>query len=131
MSTVIEALFEMVKTLSLTGEFLPEDRLIPIIDLMAKAYTESLPVSDKGPFLESFEVIKEAMTSKPPTDEDEEVVRLATYNLRQIEEKLHLDTEGLRTIFIDKIEENLGEELASLVIMFERSIRSVGDWRWL
>ncbi|MCD6348778.1 MAG: hypothetical protein J7L91_04055 [Candidatus Korarchaeota archaeon] len=124
MSIVIEALFETVRTLSLAGEYLPDDKLTSIIDLMAHTYVEALPVSDKTSFLESFELVKEAMLSKPPTDEDEDVVRLATYNLRQMEEKLHLDQENFRKIFLRKIEDDLGEDLANLVIMFERSIRS-------
>ncbi len=124
MSIVIEALFETVRTLSLAGEYLPDDKLTSIIDLMAHTYVEALPVSDKTSFLESFELVKEAMLSKPPTDEDEDVVRLATYNLRQMEEKLRLDQENFRRIFLRKIEDDLGEDLANLVIMFERSIRS-------
>ncbi|MDK2384776.1 MAG: hypothetical protein QI199_08260 [Candidatus Korarchaeota archaeon] len=128
MSTVIQALFETVRTLSLAGEYLPEDRLSSIVDLMAKTYVEELPITDKDKtsFLESFELVKSAILAKPPTDEDEDVVRLAAYNLRQMEEKLGLNQDKLRDIFLRRIEEDLGENLANLVILFERSIRALG-----
>ncbi len=126
MSTVIQALFETVRTLSLAGEYLPEDRLSSIVDLMARTYVEELPITDKTSFLESFELVKSAMLAKPPTDEDEDIVRLATYNLRQIEEKLELDQDKLREAFLRRIEEDLGKNLANLVILFERSIRALG-----
>ncbi len=126
MSTVIQALFETVRTLSLAGEYLPEDRLSSIVDLMAKTYVEELPITDKTSFLESFELVKSAILAKPPTDEDEDVVRLAAYNLRQMEEKLGLNQDKLRDIFLRRIEEDLGENLANLVILFERSIRALG-----
>ncbi len=126
MSTVIQALFETVRTLSLAGEFLPEDRLSSIVDLMARIYVEELPITDKTSFLESFELVKSAILAKPPTDEDEDIVRLATYNLRQMEEKLGLDQDKLRDIFLRRIEEDLGENLANLVTLFERSIRALG-----
>ncbi|MDK2372579.1 MAG: hypothetical protein QI197_04300 [Candidatus Korarchaeota archaeon] len=126
MSTVIQALFETVRTLSLAGEYLPEDKLSSIVDLMAKTYVEELPITDKTSFLESFELVKSAILAKPPTDEDEDVVRLAAYNLRQMEEKLGLNQDKLRDIFLRRIEEDLGENLANLVILFERSIRALG-----
>ncbi len=126
MSTVIQALFETVRTLSLAGEYLPEDRLSSIVDLMARTYVEELPITDKTSFLESFELVKSAMLAKPPTDEDEDIVRLATYNLRQMEEKLGLDQDKLRNTFLRRIEEGLGENLANLVTLFERSIRALG-----
>ncbi len=126
MSTVIQALFETVRTLSLAGEYLPEDRLSSIVDLMARTYVEELPITDKTSFLESFELVKSAMLAKPPTDEDEDIVRLATYNLRQMEEKLELDQDKLREAFLTRIEEDLGKNLANLVILFERSIRALG-----
>ncbi len=126
MSTVIRALFETVRTLSLAGEYLPEDRLSSIVDLMARTYVEELPITDKTSFLESFELVKSAMLAKPPTDEDEDIVRLATYNLRQMEEKLGLDQDKLKSIFFRRIEEDLGENLANLVTLFERSIRALG-----
>ncbi len=126
MSTVIQALFETVRTLSLAGEYLPEDRLSSIVDLMARTYVEELPITDKTSFLESFELVKSAMLAKPPTDEDEDIVRLATYNLRQMEEKLELDQDKLREAFLRRIEEDLGKNLANLVILFERSIRALG-----
>ncbi len=126
MSTVIQALFETVRTLSLAGEYLPEDRLSSIVDLMAKTYVEELPITDKTSFLESFELVKSAILAKPPTDEDEDLVRLAAYNLRQMEEKLGLNQDKLRDIFLRRIEEDLGENLANLVILFERSIRALG-----
>ncbi len=125
MSTIIEALFESVRTLSLAGEYLPDDRLASIVDRMARIYMENLPVRDKSSFLESFELIKEALTSRPPTDEDEDVVRLASYNLRQMEERLHLDYNRLRNDFLREIEDMLGRDLANLVILFERSIMSL------
>ncbi len=126
MSTVIQALFETVRTLSLAGEYLPEDRLSSIVDLMARTYVEELPITDKTSFLESFELVKSAMLAKPPTDEDEDIVRLATYNLRQMEKKLELDQDKLREAFLRRIEEDLGKNLANLVILFERSIRALG-----
>ncbi len=126
MSTVVQALFETVRTLSLAGEYLPEEKISSIVDLMARTYVEELPITDKTSFLESFELVKSAMLAKPPTDEDEDIVRLATYNLRQMEEKLGLDQDKLRDIFLKRIEEDLGENLANLVILFERSIRALG-----
>ena len=125
MSIVIRALFESVRTLSLAGEYLSEDRLASIVDYMARAYMENLPVSDKSSFLESFRLIKEALTSRPPTDEDEDVIRLASYNLRQIEEKLNLNYDQLRNDFLREIEDMLGKDLTNLVILFERSIMSL------
>ncbi len=125
MSMIIEALFESVRTLSLAGEYLPSDKLACIIDYMARAYVERLPISDKKSFLESFELIKESMTSKPPTDEDEDIIKLASYNLRQMEEKLHLNYNQLRNEFLREIEDVLGKDLANLVMLFERSIVSL------
>ncbi len=125
MSMVIEALFESVRTLSLAGEYIPSDKLAHIIDYMARMYAERLPVSDKNSLLESFELIKEAITSKPPTDEDEDVIKLASHNLRQMEEKLHLDYDQLKNEFLREIEDVLGNDLANLVMLFERSIISL------
>lgn len=125
MSTVIQALFEAVKTLSLSEEYLPEEKLASIVDTMANAYLEELPITDKTSFLESFELIKEIFLERPLKEEDEELIKLATYNLRQMEERLGLDQRKLRELFFKKIEEDLGEDLVNLVILLDRAIRSL------
>ncbi len=130
MSMIIEALFESVRTLSLAKEYLPDDRLASIADHMARIYVENLPASDKSSFLESFELIKEALTSKHPTDEDEDIIRLASYNLRQMEKKLYLNYDQLRDNFMKEIESVLGRDLANLVVLFERSIISLRRTHW-
>lgn len=126
MSTVVRALFEVVKTLALSGEFLPRGKLASVVDEMARTYMEELPVAYKASFLDSFELIKEIFLARPPTSEDEDVIKLATYNLKQMEEKLELDQDRFREVFFKKIEEDLGESLVNLVMLFDRAIRSLG-----
>ncbi len=125
MSTVVQALFEAVRALSLAGEYLPRDKLSSIIDLMAEAYIRELSDAEGPPFMESFELVKEAVLARPPTDEDEDIVRLAAHNLRMMEERLDLDRDRLRDLFLSEIKEGLGESFANLVTLFERSIRAL------
>ncbi|RDD54226.1 MAG: hypothetical protein BA066_00300 [Candidatus Korarchaeota archaeon NZ13-K] len=127
MSTVLLALSEALRTLSMAGDYLPEEKLSSIISDMAECYSSELDLAGSRAFLESFEIVRNAITSRPMSDEDELVVRIFAYNLRAMEERYGLDREAIEERFIRRINDTLGDDFTKLVIMFVRSIKGYAD----
>ncbi|MEM0295947.1 MAG: hypothetical protein QXW76_02410 [Candidatus Korarchaeum sp.] len=125
MSTVLLALSEVLRTLSLTGDYLPSEKLSMIIDEMAEYYASELDLSDSRPFLESFELVRKAITSRPMEDEDELVVRIFAHNLSVMEDRYGLDRGAIEERFIRRIEELFGVNFTNLIAIFAKSIREI------
>lgn len=123
MSTVLLALSEVLRTLSLAGDYLPSEKLSLIIDEMAQCYASELELSDDRSFFESFESVKKAITSRPMEDEDEFVVRIFAHNLSVMEDRYGLDKGAIERRFIRRIEELFGDDLTNLVVIFAKSIK--------
>ncbi len=125
MSTVLLALSEALRTLSLAGEYLPSEKLSLLVDDMAEYYASELDLSGSRPFLESFELVRGAITSRPMSDEDELLVRAFAYNLGIIEDRYGFDRRAIEEKFIGRIEELLGSDFTNLVVTFFKLIREL------
>ncbi len=125
MSVVVLALSEAIRTLSLAEDYLSSEKISSLIDLIAESYAIELDLSDSGPFLESFEVLRNALLSRPMSDEDERVVKIFAYNLSMIEDRYGLDKEALEEKFINEIEKLMGDEFANLVNIFLKIIKNL------
>lgn len=123
MSTVLLALSEALRTLSLADDYPSSEKLSLVIDYMAECYTSELDLPDDRPFLESFELVRRAVTSRPMGDEDELVVKIFAHNLRVIEDRHGLDKEFIEDRVIRRIEELLGDDFTNLVAMLVRLIK--------
>jgi len=125
MSAVVLALSEAIRTLSLAEDYPSSEKISSLIDLIAESYAIELDLSDNRPFLESFEILRDALLSRPMSDEDERVVKIFAYNLSMIEGRYGLDREALEEKFIDEIEKLMGNEFANLVNIFLKTIKNL------
>lgn len=123
MSTVLLALSEALRTLSLADDYPSSEKLSLVIDYVAEYYASELDLPDERPFLESFELVRRAITSRPMGDEDELVVKIFAHNLSVIEDRHGLDKELIEDKFIKRIEELLGDDFTNLVVMLVRLIK--------
>ncbi len=114
------ALFEVVRTLAEAGDSLPGHKLDKVIDEVSRVYSKVF--MDDIALVESFAVVKESLKGRPPTDEDETVVRMASSLLDKVEVEYGLVREA-EDVFYKSLEKNLGKEVASLVKMFEIAMR--------
>jgi hypothetical protein len=124
MSAVVLALSEAIRTLSLAEDYLSCEKISSLIDLIAESYAIELDLSDSEPFLESFEILKNALSARPMSDEDERVVKIFAYNLSMFESRYGLDRGALEEKFIDEIEKLMGYEFANLVNIFLKMIKN-------
>lgn len=125
MSSVITALSEALRTLSLAGDYLPANRISLVIDKIAECYATEFNLAESRAFMDSFELLKGAMTSRPMSDEDELVVRIFVYNLSSMEEHYGTDREAMEERLMRIVEEVLGGEFANLVNLFVISIKRI------
>lgn len=118
MSAVILAFSEALRALSLAGDYLPIEKISSIVDEIAECYAKEFDLTDNRAFLDSFELLRSAVTSRPMSDEDELVVEIFAYNLSVMEENYGVDREAMEERLMRSIEEILGGEFANLVRLF-------------
>ncbi len=114
------ALFEVIRTLAEAGEEIPGPKLDKVVDELSRVYSKVF--RDDLALVESFSVVKDSLKEKPPTDEDEAIIRMVSSMLSRIEEKYGLSEEA-EEAFYRSISRNLGPEFTSLVRIFENAIR--------